>query len=229
MNCLSINIQGAGFFEKRVWIKSLCIKYKTNFLAIQETKKELIDLSLLRSSWGNLAFSHAFSPSHGASGGILVVWDPNIFIYNKVTISDWYVAVEGVWAVFSMDVLLISVYAPQKDDCKIQLWDEISLLIASFSGECVLMGDFNEVRTESERFGSQFQHVPARFFNQFIDQADLVDIPMGGPGIRGATNRDPSFLNWIVFWSLKVFCSAFLILWDWFWRKIYLTTGLLSY
>lgn len=67
MNYLSINIQGAGSLEKRVWVKSLCAKFKINFLAIQKTKKELVDLFLVRSFWGNLAFSHVFCPSLGAS------------------------------------------------------------------------------------------------------------------------------------------------------------------
>lgn len=96
-------------------------------------------------------------------------------------ISDWYVVVEGIWVVSKMDVLLISIYAPQSVDSKRKLWDEIYTLISSFSGECVVMGDFNEVRYEYERFGSQFLHIPARIFNQFIEQNDLVGIPMGGP------------------------------------------------
>lgn len=84
----------------------------------------------------------------------LLFGTPSIFNQNKVIISYWYVAVEGIWVVSRMDMLLISVYDPQRDDCKRKLWDEISILIASFSGECVVMGDFNEVRDESERFGS---------------------------------------------------------------------------
>lgn len=99
----------------------------------------------------------------------MVIWGPNLFIHNKVIIFYWYVVLEGVWAVSGMHVLLISVYAPQRDDCKRQLLDEISILIASLSGECVVMGDFNEVRDESERLGSQFKHIPTRTLNQFIN------------------------------------------------------------
>lgn len=73
MNCLSINLQGAGCGDKWVWVKSLCQKHKVNFLAIQESKMEVMDLVAIRSFWGNLSFSHAFSPSRGASGGIIVI------------------------------------------------------------------------------------------------------------------------------------------------------------
>lgn len=43
------------------------------------------------------------------------------------------------------------------------------------------MGDFNEVRDESERLGSIFNLAIARCFNQFIEQASLIDISLGGP------------------------------------------------
>lgn len=91
MNCLSINTQGAGSVEKRVWIKSLCVKFKVIVLAIQETKKELIDLSLARSFWGNLVFLHFFSPSRGAS---VVFWlsgtQISLFIIKLLSpISMW--------------------------------------------------------------------------------------------------------------------------------------------
>lgn len=39
-------------------------------------------------------------------------FDTDHFIHNKVTISDCYVAVDGVWLVSSMDVLLNLFYAP---------------------------------------------------------------------------------------------------------------------
>ncbi|GKE73933.1 RNA-directed DNA polymerase, eukaryota, partial [Tanacetum coccineum] len=47
-------------------------------------------------------------------------------------------------------------------------------------GEVILMGDFNEVRWEHERFGSVFNHVQANKFNEFISEVELVDVPLGG-------------------------------------------------
>ena len=43
------------------------------------------------------------------------------------------------------------------------------------------MGDFNEVRDESERLGSTFYPANAHSFNDFVDHLDLVDVPLGGP------------------------------------------------
>nr|GEV36937.1 RNA-directed DNA polymerase, eukaryota [Tanacetum cinerariifolium] len=47
-------------------------------------------------------------------------------------------------------------------------------------GEVVTMRDFNEVRDNSERFGSVFNKLGAEAFNSFISNAGLVEVPLGG-------------------------------------------------
>ena len=56
MNCVSINIQGAGNIEKRQWIRKLCNKHRVNFLGVQETKMSTVDDFMVRSIWGNPHF-----------------------------------------------------------------------------------------------------------------------------------------------------------------------------
>nr|GEX43260.1 RNA-directed DNA polymerase, eukaryota [Tanacetum cinerariifolium] len=50
----------------------------------------------------------------------------------------------------------------------------------SLSFEIVIMGDFNEVRFKSDRFGSVFNVRGAEVFNSFIANAGLVEVPLGG-------------------------------------------------
>ncbi|GJZ61167.1 RNA-directed DNA polymerase, eukaryota, partial [Tanacetum coccineum] len=71
---------------------------------------------------------------------------------------------------------------PNKDESteKRQLWDYILLLIDRWDGECVIMGDFNEVCTKQEMFGSLFHLQCANDFNNFISLASLNDIPLDG-------------------------------------------------
>nr|GEW34398.1 putative RNA-directed DNA polymerase, eukaryota, reverse transcriptase zinc-binding domain protein [Tanacetum cinerariifolium] len=47
-------------------------------------------------------------------------------------------------------------------------------------GECIIMGDFNVVRTESERLGSVFDMVAAQAFNNFISCAGLRELTLDG-------------------------------------------------
>ncbi|GJX06134.1 RNA-directed DNA polymerase, eukaryota, reverse transcriptase zinc-binding domain protein [Tanacetum coccineum] len=46
-------------------------------------------------------------------------------------------------------------------------------------GEVIVMGDFNEVRIPSERFGLNFNKQGATMFNSFIETSCLIDIPLG--------------------------------------------------
>nr|GEW76647.1 RNA-directed DNA polymerase, eukaryota, reverse transcriptase zinc-binding domain protein [Tanacetum cinerariifolium] len=43
----------------------------------------------------------------------------------------------------------------------------------------ILFGDLNEVRNDSERFGSFFSSGDAAIFNDFIQESGLIDLPMG--------------------------------------------------
>ncbi|GKA78032.1 RNA-directed DNA polymerase, eukaryota [Tanacetum coccineum] len=180
MNFLSLNIQGLAQKAKKDWVKELCIKNKVNFLAVQETKMENMDSFCVRQCWGNLAFDHVHSDAVGNSGGILCVWDPNSFCKNNVTISDYFVIIRGCWRLTGQNFLLIAVYAPQDSRDKQSLWDYLQQEIGKWKGEMIIMGDFNEVRFKSERFGSNFNLHGAQLFNSFISGSRLVEVPLGG-------------------------------------------------
>nr|GEX66768.1 RNA-directed DNA polymerase, eukaryota [Tanacetum cinerariifolium] len=63
---------------------------------------------------------------------------------------------------------------------KKMLWDYLSFVIGNWDGEAISMGDFNEVRDISERFGSIFNKYGTEAFNSFIVNAGLVKVPLGG-------------------------------------------------
>ncbi|GKE68282.1 hypothetical protein Tco_1526354, partial [Tanacetum coccineum] len=84
---------------------------EVNFLALQETKMENMELFSVKMCWGNFAFDYVHS---------------------------------------------------------------------DLVGEVVIMGDFNEVRYKSERFGSLFNVQGANVFNSFIANVGLEEVPLGG-------------------------------------------------
>nr|GEV70726.1 RNA-directed DNA polymerase, eukaryota [Tanacetum cinerariifolium] len=57
---------------------------------------------------------------------------------------------------------------------------EMRLHQKRWDGECVIMGDFNEVRSEHERYGSVFNVQSVVAFNNFISLASLIDLPLDG-------------------------------------------------
>ncbi|GKB25391.1 RNA-directed DNA polymerase, eukaryota, partial [Tanacetum coccineum] len=79
-----------------------------------------------------------------------------------------------------LKLLVISVYAPQSLSSKKMLWSYISSLIVRWNGECLVMGDFNEVRCKEERWGSTFNAHGANVFNTFILSSGLIDVQLEG-------------------------------------------------
>nr|GEU47694.1 RNA-directed DNA polymerase, eukaryota, reverse transcriptase zinc-binding domain protein [Tanacetum cinerariifolium] len=84
---------------------------------------------------------------------------------------------EGVSVI---DLLITVVYAPHDSRDKQMLWDYLVHVINQWHGEVVIMGDFNEVRYKSDRFGLIFNAQGAGAFNYFIANAGLEEVPLGG-------------------------------------------------
>ncbi|GJX29134.1 RNA-directed DNA polymerase, eukaryota, reverse transcriptase zinc-binding domain protein [Tanacetum coccineum] len=146
MNFMSLNIQGLAHRAKKDWVKELCINNKVNFLSLQETKMEAIELLNVKACWGNFAFDYRYSAS------------------------------VGEWVPSGKKLLIISFYAPQELNEKKMLWDYLILVINNWNGEVIIMGNFNEVRKQSERFGSKFNVHGADAFNSFISTASLEEL-----------------------------------------------------
>ncbi|GKE34887.1 RNA-directed DNA polymerase, eukaryota, partial [Tanacetum coccineum] len=58
--------------------------------------------------------------------------------------------------------------------------DSFLAISDSWDGECILLGDFNEVIFDHERHGSLFNSHGANAFNNFINMAGLIDLPLEG-------------------------------------------------
>nr|GFC53826.1 RNA-directed DNA polymerase, eukaryota, reverse transcriptase zinc-binding domain protein [Tanacetum cinerariifolium] len=156
MNCISINIQGFGELNKRRWVKDLCNRHMVNFLALQETKTLHVDVWSFRWVWGNSYFDFSSASARGKARGIICIWNSLVFQMSSIHCNENYVVVEGLWTPKDVRIMWIVVYAPQNLYSKIALLSSLANIIANWHGILITMGDFNEVRTASERYGSTF-------------------------------------------------------------------------
>nr|GEV00971.1 RNA-directed DNA polymerase, eukaryota [Tanacetum cinerariifolium] len=147
---------------------------------VKETKMESMELITIKSCWGNYAFDYVHSDAVGNSGGILCVWDTNEFCKRNSTVSDYFVIVRGVWVKTRANLLIVAVYAPHDLKDKCLLWDYLTHVSNHWDEEVMMIGDFNEVRFKSDKFGSFFNERGADMFNSFISNASLEEVPLGG-------------------------------------------------
>nr|GEZ65843.1 RNA-directed DNA polymerase, eukaryota [Tanacetum cinerariifolium] len=122
----------------------------------------------------------AMGEAVGNSGGILCVWEANVFKKDYATISDNFVAIYGTWLPINSKILFMVIYAPHQACCKRALWEYVSNLIGRWNGETIILGDFNEVRSIDERRGSCFNPSSARVFDHFISSSGFVDVKLEG-------------------------------------------------
>nr|GEV37090.1 RNA-directed DNA polymerase, eukaryota [Tanacetum cinerariifolium] len=157
------NTIGLGSKAKKDWIKEINNKHKVNFLSIQETKLDVFSDVAMKTLWSNHRFEYIINEAVGNSEGILCVWDPSFFLKEQHIVSDNFVALYGTWVPKKIKLLVITVYAPQPLTSKRALWDYLMSLINRWDGHCLVMGDFNEVRSFFVTDGliSLFPHLSA--------------------------------------------------------------------
>ncbi|PNX72998.1 cysteine-rich receptor-like protein kinase [Trifolium pratense] len=90
---------------------------------------------------------------------------------------------EGEWGEESKIVNILNVYAPCESRRKRNLWLEIrNTFLAKKEERWCILGDFNAIREESERRGisEQFRRGDMEDFDDFISEAELIDLPLHG-------------------------------------------------
>nr|GEX15469.1 putative zinc finger, CCHC-type [Tanacetum cinerariifolium] len=74
----------------------------------------------------------------------------------------------------------------EREDIQVEF--RLNNLVISFSNMSIVLGDFNEVRFDTERMGYLFCKHGAKRFDEFITSTELVDLPIWGGG--GFTHMD---------------------------------------
>nr|GEU91829.1 RNA-directed DNA polymerase, eukaryota, reverse transcriptase zinc-binding domain protein [Tanacetum cinerariifolium] len=138
------------------------------------------------SSSDNLKYPPGFTPT------VATEVQSNAFKKSKM---------EGEWVPHGKKLLIISVYASQELSKNKMLWDYLNIVIDNWNGKVVIMGDFNEVHKQDERYGSIFNVQGVDAFNSFIMVAGLKEVPLRGcsfPNISSITKTsklDPFLIS----------------------------------
>jgi hypothetical protein len=118
--------------------------------------------------------------SHGASGGILLMWDRRVV--EKVEAWEGSYAIACSFRSVNDDFkwAFTGVYGPNMDNDRLVLWDELSGLMERWVVPWCIGGDFNATRFPSERLGNHRYAPSMEEFSRFIFDHGLMDIPLMG-------------------------------------------------
>lgn len=114
--------------------------------------------------------------------------------------DDRFIAIKGRWKGIDGDICLVNVYGPHSREEKSLLWDKLRVLMGNGEDAWCLFGDFNEVRGREDRKNTQINEINVGEFNDFVNEMQLVEIPLGGESLRGSATMVRNLASWIDFW-----------------------------
>jgi exonuclease III len=206
---LDWNIRSINSADKWPSVHCKIEESNASIISLQETKKGDFDASFIRGFAPRRFDQFAFSPSDGASGGLLVLWCSSLFTGEVLMIETFGIVISFSSTVSSDKFFLVNVYGPcegqEREDfiawfCHLDIQDESLWLI---------LGDFNFYRYAESRNrpGANIQDIST--FNEVISYLGLIELPIKGRSYTWSNMQvDPLLvqLDWFftsTAWTLK--------------------------
>jgi len=213
MIIVNFNIRGMGGNTKARYLRQIIGSKGAEFVCIQETKAKLFSDAKCFSLWGDNNIGWLHYEGDNGSGSLLSMWHKEAFSYISHLMGKGFIVVFGTYSKANIICVVVNVYVACNLRDKKVLWEELSN-IKSASQDVVwcMCGDFNAVRSPSERKGSRVrggQSKEIEGFNNFIDSNMLFDIPTVGKKFTWFNGLANSRLDrvlvseeWLVQWPM---------------------------
>jgi hypothetical protein len=173
-------VRGLNSEERQREIRSKIEESQCAFICLQETKCEYIDHKLLRKFCPKCFDNFAYSPSVGASGGILVVWNSSIFSDSLHEIQRCGIVLNMVSVHNGESWNLVSVYGPCQGALRDQFVQWLYNLDIPQNSNWLLLGDFNFIRSFDNRNKPGGDVNDMLIFNDIIGHLGLLELPLKG-------------------------------------------------
>lgn len=158
-------------------IKRLLKKINPDIVLIQETKRHNFDRAFIKSIWSSKDVGWAYTEANGWSGGLLTMWDEGKLLEILVIKAEFSLSVKC--SIICKKVCWITnVYGPTNYRERNILRAELSSLAEVCVEPWSLGGDFNSIRQRQERFPMGRATRDMRKFNRFIEETNLIEIPL---------------------------------------------------
>ncbi|XP_058741724.1 uncharacterized protein LOC131614112 [Vicia villosa] len=172
---------GGGSMIERRRLCQLIRKEKADIMLFQETKLKEVSTSTVRSLWGNEDHDFSFMGAEGLLGGMLTVWNSKTVTTLFSFCGKGFLGNKVYWK--GGNYYIVNVYSPCSLCDKRDVWTQLLHLKQNYIDvEWIIDGDFNAVKTRSERVGRGVgrSNVEWREFLKFIEESGLVDVPCKG-------------------------------------------------
>jgi exonuclease III len=142
---------GLNFESRQLELRAKIDESQCSIICVQETKCEFIDHRFIR-KFRPKRFDHfVYSPSVGASGGILVLWNSKMFNGVVQSIQRFGIQIEFIYVHNGAVWNLVNVYGPYQGMERYLFVDWLYHLHIPELSSWLLLGDFNFIIYEDNR------------------------------------------------------------------------------
>jgi exonuclease III len=174
-------MRGWGDSAKRRRLQSLIKSGAFEVCLLQETKRTSFEDYMIHNLWGHKDVAWVVKESCGLSGGLLIMWNKDLFTLRHSFTGDGFLGICVEWMAGLL--YIVNIYSSCLLSGKKKLWaDLLDFKSNNDQGEWCLGGDFNSVSTVGERKGRHGTggQTERSEFCSFIDALEVVDIPVTG-------------------------------------------------
>jgi hypothetical protein len=164
-------------------------------VCLQETKLDGMDIRMVRSLWGNQHVNWVALDANNTAGGILLMWDNWVVEKRDVVVGQFTISCYWHGLVDDFDWVCSGVYGPHSEESRLLCWEELSSIRQRWAVPWCIVGDFNAIRTLSERLGCTRFNPFMHSFSDWIDSHNLIDLPLVGGCFTWSSGTTPPSMS----------------------------------
>jgi exonuclease III len=196
MKGLFWNSRGLRDLAKSRFISETTREENLDFICLQETGRNDFLSHELKHFCAGKNFIWSWSHPRGRSGGILVSVDANKFDIANISHGDFYVKFKLRNKNDNFEWVLIAVYGAAQNEHKESFLRELVHTCSSEPSPLLVGGDFNIIRSPSEKNNDRYDNRWPFLFNAVINSLDLRELQLSGHQYTWANNLPtPTFEN----------------------------------
>jgi exonuclease III len=201
---ISWNVRGANSIARQQEIKQLISVCKPDLICLQETKLQVVNISMIRNTLG-LDFNNnfVFLPADGTRGGILIAARTSFLLLQNSFTTNHSIIVSLVDNKCNRTWMVTGVYGPQGELEKKMFIRELKGLKHSTSDNWLLMGDFNPIYKEEDKNTNRLNRRLMLIFRRALNHMEVKEVNLTGRRYTWSNGQQNPTLTWID----RVFCT----------------------
>jgi exonuclease III len=204
------NIRGLNSESKQLALHEKVSESGCAVVCVQETKKENFDRKFIRGCLTEQFDNFAFSPSNGASGGILVAWKTSIFSGMLLEVHSFGMIILFRSAHTNQSWKLVVVYGPCQGEDRDNFVHWLYNLIIPDDELWIFMGDFNFIWSQQNRSAPGGNLNDMFLFNDLIDHLGILELPLKGRSFTWSNmQHDPLMVQLDWFFTSSSWISSY--------------------